>query len=126
LGHSRIGNQFTASVAAVCSIHQLGALLAQLEKQPKLFVIRGAAPDPVEGLHRRDKRTFPPTPRRWVMFDFDKIPMPPLTDLRSEPEAVIEHLVGLLPEQFQGVSCYYQLSASAGVGLGDLADAEGR
>lgn len=123
------GRAFRLSRHPVCDIHQLSALLTRLESEPRAFVIRGE-PGPDVDPRRPVRRKSNPDrngkiwfrePDRglpWVMFDFDKVPVPAHLDPAEDPEAAVEYLVGLLPEAFEGVTFHWQLSASAGMGDG--------
>src|SRR5690349_19903262 len=69
---------FAAEVAPVEGIRDLADMLRWLESNPHACVIRGAPAPGVDLSHtRRNKVAFPETPRRWVMFDLDGIPLPP-------------------------------------------------
>ena len=59
--------------------------------------------------------TFEERPRRWLILDVDRVPVPPHLgeDWPFEPETVVEHVLGLLPEPFAEASCWWQLSSSA-------------
>lgn len=61
--------------------------------------------------------TFEDCPRRWVIFDVDRVPVPePMAgDWVDEPHAAVEHVVGLLPEPFRLATCWWSLSSSAAV-----------
>jgi hypothetical protein len=59
-----------------------------------------------------DEPTFSAAPRRWFALDFDHIQAPALTDAATDPEAAIEHLIGLLPPEFHDASCFWQFTAS--------------
>jgi hypothetical protein len=61
--------------------------------------------------------TFEDRPRSWVVFDVDRVPVPdPLTDdWVDDPEAAVEHVLGLLPEPFRTATCWWSLSSSAAV-----------
>ena len=61
--------------------------------------------------------TFEDRPRSWVIVDMDRVPVPDrLTDdWVDEPEAAVEHVLGLLPEPFRTVTCWWSLSSSAAV-----------
>jgi hypothetical protein len=61
--------------------------------------------------------TFEDCPRRWVIFDVDRIPVPEhmAGDWVDDPDAAVEHVLGLLPEPFQAATCWWSLSSSAAV-----------
>jgi hypothetical protein len=55
--------------------------------------------------------------RYWVIFDVDRVPVPEhmAGDWVDDPDAAIEHVLGLMPEPFQPASCWWSLSSSAAV-----------
>lgn len=56
------------------------------------------------------------TPCQWVMLDLDGVDLSSVHDVCSDPEAAIEWAIyEYLPEPFQDVTCYWQLSSSAGI-----------
>jgi hypothetical protein len=61
--------------------------------------------------------TFEDCPRSWVIFDVDRVPVPEhLTDdWVDEPDAAVEHVLGLLPEPFRAATCWWSISSSAAV-----------
>ena len=61
--------------------------------------------------------TFEDRPRSWVIFDVDRIPVPEhLTDdWVDEPDAAVEHVLGLLPEPFRTATCWWSISSSAAI-----------
>lgn len=113
------GMHFAVMEREVQDIRELSEVLRALETLPNVLVIRGA---PVPTLSersgvRRTKANFatPAQGRRWVLLDFDKIPLPSGMDVRKDPVVVAEHLVSRLPAEFHGVSYHFQLSSSAGL-----------
>jgi hypothetical protein len=120
------GMWFTAESAEVDGIRGLSALLTRLERDPRALAIRGellpgVAPRRVRRLkHRRGSAGpffgEPVDGRRWVLIDFDKVPIPARIDIVDDPVGAVEYLVGLLPDAFQDVSYHWQLSSSAGIG----------
>jgi len=116
------GGNFRHREAQVSDIYSLATVLERVTADRRSFVIRGEIkPELVkrETVRRRihsDQAAFDPCPQQWIMLDFDKIEMPPGYDLADDPEAAIEWLIyEYLPEAFHDVTCYWQLSASAGV-----------
>ena len=61
--------------------------------------------------------TFEDRPRSWVIFDVDRVPVPDhLTDdWVDEPDAAVEHVLGLLPEPFRTATCWWSISSSAAI-----------
>jgi hypothetical protein len=85
-------------------------------------VIRGAAACDRQGLIRqkaqergRGDEGFIETPRAWLALDIDGLKLPAMTDWREDPDAVIEHAIGLLPEAFHDVSAVWQFTGSHGL-----------
>jgi hypothetical protein len=78
---------------------------------------RGLEPDEEDRYAVTWLPTFEDRPRSWVIFDVDRIPVPEhLIDVWvDEPEAAVEHVLGLLPEPFQSATCWWSLSSSAAV-----------
>jgi hypothetical protein len=60
---------------------------------------------------------FEDCPRAWVIFDVDRIPVPEhmAGDWVDDPDSSVEHVLSLLPEPFQSVTCWWSLSSSAAV-----------
>jgi hypothetical protein len=67
--------------------------------------------------------TEPVGGRRWVLIDFDKVPIPAHIDLVEDPVGAVEYFVGLLPDEFREVSYHWELSSSAGMGDPDVLSA---
>jgi hypothetical protein len=113
------GAFFRIFEARVSSITELSAMLKVVEAQRDCFVIRGAPRNnlDLEPPQRRRKINFqtPLNGRRWVLIDFDKIPLPARMSLHEDIGAVCEHLIKLLPAEFHNASYHWQLSSSAGI-----------
>ena len=60
-----------------------------------------------------ESATFEDVDRRWAPLDFDGIPAPGVDP--TDPDEVVDHLVALLPPEFDGVTCIWQLTSSAGL-----------
>lgn len=131
------GATFTAEERPVGSLADVAAVLEQARRDPTAFVVRGAllpetraavAADPGHRLRRAKKAgrngrapTLEEVPRHWLLIDIDSWPLPDWADLADDPEAAIEAAIAeLLPECFRDVSCWWQLSASAGFKPGVL------
>jgi hypothetical protein len=121
------GKWFAAETAEVDSIGELSALLTRLERDPRALAIRGELlpgvdPRRVRRTKRRAERVEPyfaepAGGRRWVLIDYDKVPIPAHVDIVDDPVGAVEYLVGLLPCEFSDdVSYHWQLSSSAGMG----------
>ena len=73
-----------------------------------------------DGVHRYAVTwlpTFEDRPRSWVIFDVDRVPVPDhlIDDWVDEPDAAVEHVLGLLPEPFRTATCWWSISSSAAV-----------
>jgi hypothetical protein len=113
---------------AVDSIFTLSETLHALAGLPNMLAIRGQ-PEPtldVSVPQRRlgsgDGAAFhgnfrtPPSGRRYMLIDFDKVALPSGLELLPETAVrVCEYLVSLLPKEFSNISYHYQLSSSAGL-----------
>lgn len=126
----RVGRQefsdaktFSVELVAVENLVELHRLLADLETDPRAFIIRGA-PKATTDL-RRTPRTlrkgggaFADTPRAWIMLDADKMPLPAGSSVLADPEDVARYLVdlfaGFAPE-LEGATAIVQFSSSAGI-----------
>jgi hypothetical protein len=58
---------------------------------------------------------FEDAPRAWTVLDVDRVPVREhmSSDWVDEPEAAVEHVLGLLPEPFRTATCWWSLSSSA-------------
>lgn len=116
------GRFFRHREAQVEDIYSLARVIEEISTDRRAFVIRGRIkPEKVDQklvrrrIHR-DEAAFDPCPRPWIMLDFDAIELPPGHDLVDDPEAAVEWMIHeYLPEVFHDVTCWWQLSASAGV-----------
>ncbi len=119
------GKWFSVDVKRVSSIGNLADRLQNIEADPGTFVIRGE-PLPDTNLERTRRLSKPKKDhtaafgepeggRRYVMLDFDNVRCPKKIDFTQNPESGIRHLISLLPSSFHDVTCFYQVSASAGV-----------
>ena len=61
--------------------------------------------------------TFEDCPRCWTILDVDRVPVPDhLTDdWVDEPDAAVEHVLGLLPEPFRTATSWWSISSSAAI-----------
>jgi hypothetical protein len=61
--------------------------------------------------------TFEDRPRRWVIFDVDRVRAPDhlAEDWIDEPETAVEHVLALLPELFRTATCWWSVSSSAAI-----------
>lgn len=127
------GRWFEVETVEICGIRELSALLTRLEHDTRALVIRGELLPGVDPRRvRRLKHRIgnvgpffaePAGGRRWLLIDFDKVPIPAHDDLIDDPEGAVEYLVSLLPDGFRDVSYHWQLSSSAGMGAADVLSA---
>ena len=114
------GKYFLVLETPVANIGDLSSLLQSVEKHNAALVIRGAPrPDlDLKQKHRRTKENFqtPRNGRKWILIDFDKIPLPSGLSLQQNVAAVCEFLITLLPHEFHAASYHWQLSSRAGLG----------
>lgn len=114
---------FNGTEAAVSNIDELSALVTRLQSASQSFVIRGSiAPgtDRATMLRRlHDKPGAPatiiPTARHWVGLDIDSLKCPDHIDPVHDIEEVVEFVVSKLPPEFEGASCHWALTSSAGI-----------
>ncbi|MCL7410182.1 hypothetical protein MWN62_14170, partial [Marivivens donghaensis] len=122
------GTSFRHSLSSipVTSLSDLYQALSELQSYSERFVIRGSLIKgrPTEGIRRTlrpkvdEPANFQPASRRWVMLDVDDVPMPEgLVDPNMQADDIIQHVISLLPVEFQHTSCIYQWSGSMGFKL---------
>jgi hypothetical protein len=121
------GNEkyFAVEEIALGGASDLFRELDRLTADSHAFIIRGAPQPGVNRHHTRrllhkDPKTgegpsFAPQPRRYLLVDGDHLLEPPLTDLVNRPADAVEHVIGCLSPEFQDVTCFWQLSSSAGL-----------
>ena len=111
---------YTSAVVEAQTIHELSAVMVELEGMPNNCVIRA---EPLPGLLGRivkrrkngDQAAFVEVRRCAFMVDSDSLPLPEGLDLLVRPEEAARHLIAQLPSEFHDVSCHWQLSSSAGI-----------
>jgi hypothetical protein len=113
---------FDAEKLDVESIDDLHEALTWLEGQPHSCLIRGETIGATRSIRRtlvdcpkRGAATIQPAPDglRWVMLDFDKVPVATLG--LGDHASRIAFLINLLPPEFHNASFSYQWSSSAGL-----------
>ena len=118
------GWQFTCMTLPVANLGQLACYLMELEKNPRIFLIRGLPLPHVrrdQPHHRRkhgEDATYasPEDGHYYFMLDIDKLPLPDgITLTPTTVNEAIEHVIQVLPSEFANASYYWQLSASAGL-----------
>jgi hypothetical protein len=120
------GLRFKYSERTAADIHSLYSVLKKLSRNPKAFIIRGAIRDhvdPSKKVYRRkdekrwvDDAHFEECPRRWLMIDFDKVPLDGIDLVKAPGRTVRRAIKKYLPECYHNVSFVWQLSSSAGIG----------
>lgn len=124
--------EYTHHLCELTDLLDLSGLLMMLEGHDDVCVIRGElrpGVDPSRVVRRKDAHRDGRPPcfqerkagRHWACFDFDKVPLPQLSDRSLEAKA--EYLVKLLPEEFWNASYHLQWSSSYGVYGWDLPSA---
>ncbi len=115
----KAGMYFRPERVPVGSADELFALLERLEGDPHAFVVGGA---PKQGRGRGSiRRTLGEhgdivdAPRRWVMIDFDGLPMPHGLVPTETPSKAVRHTLSLMGEPWASADFRWQLSSSAGV-----------
>lgn len=72
--------------------------------------------------HKKDPAGLQPAVRNWALIDVDKYEIPDedfeRLDPKSHPEECVAWVIDKLPHYFQGVSCWWQFSASQSVMTG--------
>jgi hypothetical protein len=125
--HSRsVHNKFRQ--AAISDVYTMAATIGALTERE--YPIRGAFHGSLTGRKGRKRKYFAATlknfgghrgatPCRWVMVDLDKVKLGAGLDVFKEPEAAIRWAIAeYLPDCFQDVTCFWQLSSSAGIKKG--------
>jgi hypothetical protein len=115
---------FRISERAVGNIEELADVLAEIEQDPRSCVVRGK---PAEGIDREHayRRVHPRTAKdgtiepatlcaaghHWVPLDIDSLSCPEGIDPVRQPDQTVEHVVGHLPEEFHGVTCWWAFTS---------------
>jgi hypothetical protein len=123
------GNEgrFRVEIIPVTCFADLAAALNRLIHLIYAFLIRGV---PAAGInlnhtprwkrpHHGLPATFAEAPHHWFLLDLDHLTAPPLTDVVNDPEAAIEHVIGLLSPQFHDATCWYTFTSSQGLPKSD-------
>lgn len=124
---AKLGTLFNVLPQTVQTIHDFHALLEEVRQRPDCFIIRGVLREDLDqsekAEHRRLKDKVFQDARgglRWVLIDIDKVRQPAAIDPIDDPDGAIEHLIGLLPPEFQDAACSWEFSASSGSGSDTL------
>lgn len=111
---------------------EMCAILTDVESDGNTGLVRGDISDIMEARalgghdvrrtkfqHKQEPPGFMPAVRDWVMIDVDKYELPAdmveKLDPKRHPEECVEFILSKLPHYFQGVSCWWQFSASQSV-----------
>ena len=115
--------RFSFNEWPVSSFDEMADALADLQERAQSFLVRGK---PIDGIDRnnaprrlRPRGDEPATliaqARHWLALDVDSVPCPAGIDPIWEPDAVVEHVVELLPEEFHGVSVFWAFTSGHGL-----------
>lgn len=106
---------YDVEAVSVSNIHEFGALIEQLSRDPRKIIIRGLNKTRQLLRVRKKGEVFdePQEGIRWVMFDFDNIRVP--EGMNPNSVDAIEYILARMPVEFGGVTYYYQFSNSAGI-----------
>jgi putative DNA primase/helicase len=116
---------FAAFEREVKDIDDLATLLGKIELYPRAMAVRGGLlPDADPKKVRRllydragdpdGKARFAEVPRRWLLLDFDAMDASAGVDPLDGP-ACARIAAAILPAAFQNVTCWWQLTSSAGI-----------
>jgi hypothetical protein len=116
---------FSIREAPVSGIDDLAALLSMIELRPTSFLVRGkpaAGVDPRNArrrLHARkakdgtvEQATIQGAARHWIPLDLDSIACPVWLDPVHEADRTVEHVVALLPDEFNSATCWWSFTSS--------------
>jgi hypothetical protein len=116
---------FRVEIIELASFDDLAAALTRIAGQQHAFIIRGEPliKTDLQNTTRRsvpnrktgEPATFGERPRHWFCIDVDHIRCPGAIDPKTDPEAAVEYVVGLLPPELHDASCWWQLSSSQSV-----------
>jgi hypothetical protein len=116
---------FAVATVEVEGVSGLARALDRVSGNRCAFVIRG---EPLPGINRKHARrllypdpksgalaTLTERPRHWFLVDVDEIPCPAAIDPVSDPEAAVEHVIGLLPPELHDAWCWWQFSSQQSI-----------
>jgi hypothetical protein len=122
---------FSIWEAPVSGINDLATVLSTVERRPTSFVVRGKPAAGVDcrnarrRLHARKAKdgniepaTLEPSARHWIPFDVDSVACPDCLDPVHEPDRAVEYVIGLLPEEFHGATCWWAFTSGQGINDG--------
>lgn len=100
--------------APIRGLKSLVAALGELAVRDDACVIRGTLRDDAPTPLRRRKTCFADEPQGWLMVDIDALRLPKALRTSGYTDEHAAFARSTLPDAFQGVSCVWQASASAG------------
>ena len=111
--------RFSIAELPVSSFDEMADALEALQPRSRSLLVRGK---PVDGVDRQDAprrykprpnkpATLLPQPRFWLPLDMDSVPCPADIDPVWDVDAIVEHVVELLPEEFHGVSVFWAFTS---------------
>jgi hypothetical protein len=118
------GMWFSARECIAAGFDEMASLLERLSFDPRACVVRGRLLPHVDPRRCRrlsdrgqhgDAVTFEPASRCCIALDIDGVPEPDCLTFAAEPEAGVEHVLGLLRPEFADASCWWQATGSAGI-----------
>ena len=118
------GKFYCTRTADVSGFADMRRVLEKAAGIPDACIIRG---EPLPGIDLENARrlsnraehgdavTFVAKPRQWLGIDTDECPEPAGLDFATDPEEGVEHVIGLLPDEFADAVCWWQATGSAGI-----------
>lgn len=111
---------FCAVEHPVSNIRELGAAIEEIAVDQRAAIVRGSLAPGVNPRHMVRRSASQPvtlvaTPRRWVGLDIDGICCPAGIDPVFEPDAVVEHVITLLPPPFYHATVTGTFPAATGL-----------
>lgn len=112
---------FDVEQCEIGDLHQLSALLKDLEKQPNAFIVRGKLNEGQSSLSVRRRfagvgASFRAHKCQWLCVDIDHLAPPnELPHFNEQPNLVAEYAASHLSQEFHGVDFYWQYSGSMGI-----------
>lgn len=111
-GRFAAGSDFHVSEVIVDGLASLFDALGALETRSDQTVIRGELVTLGAVPVRRIQQNFRAVSRQWCMLDIDGLEA---EEASSDAQTLIRYATEHLPQEFQGVDCWYQFSSSMGI-----------
>jgi hypothetical protein len=115
---------FSVEQGEVDGIESLAQGLEKIQYDPCAAILRDEPRPGIDwertrrwGPTHKERATFDPVPRRWLVIDFDKVVAPDHVDVTDFNDAV-EYLLSLLPSELERATCWAQFTSSAGIKAG--------